>query len=186
MRAFLESNAPYGLILEDDAEIAPERFSLIGASIEAFPNFDILKIGGHGLKLRPGKIVAASQGVRIVSVLMPSVCSHAYIVSRSGASKLVKSMLPLAEPFDAFLRNLYQHKCTIYETSPWLAGLSSQSGASAIGGDRSSQVISGSPVKIVRSALWRLRHNTLRHVHNLRRFGFFYISKSGFVKLDTS
>jgi GR25 family glycosyltransferase involved in LPS biosynthesis len=137
---------------------------------------------GFGERLAPGKVVHEIDGVRVLAVVTPSVCAHAYIVSPEGARKLARAILPINAPYDAFLRNIYTHKCLIFETSPWIARLSPDATDSTIGGDRRPKRWSPSLTQTARSAMFRLEYNVLRRLFNLRRFGLSYFTKSDFVK----
>ena len=186
LERFLASGADYGLILEDDAHIAPEDFARIVSAAEATRDFDFMKLSGYGTPLLFGKIVAISEDVKVLAALSLSACSHAYIVSHKGARKLIGTILPISDPYDLFLRNVYVHKCSNYETSPWLAKLSDQAANTTIGGDRNSRRRVTSLRRNVRSAAFRLRYNIRRRLFNLGRFGISYVTKSGFVKLPSS
>lgn len=182
MERFLESGADHGLILEDDAHIAASDFPRIHALIAVLGNFDVLKLGGSsGNGFIFGKTIATTGDVAAIGVLKPSTGAQAYVVSRMGARKLIQRVLPISDPFDHYLRNLYQHGCPIVEASPWLAGFSVDNDISNIGGTRNSLRSSPSLTKNARSAAFRLRHNVMRRVFNLRRFGLSYVTESGFA-----
>jgi glycosyl transferase family 25 len=186
LERFLDSEAEFGLIFEDDACIEPAALRQLSELIAVRPvTFDLIKLGGYGTRLAPGRVVAQSSTVHLVAVVSPTVCSHAYLVSRSGAEKLVRTILPVREPFDAFLRNVYQHRCAIFETSPWLATTSHNAAESTIGARPAPRRYSPSIPKTLRSAAFRIRYNVLRRLFNLRRFGFSYVTKSGFVRLPS-
>jgi len=179
LERFLESGADYGLILEDDAHIAPEDFARIASAAEATRSFDFMKISGNGTPLLPGKIAARSNDVTVLSTLSVSNGSFGYIVSPAGARKLANSIVPISDPYDLFLRNIYVHKCSTYETSPWLVTLSSEAAISDIGGNRNSTQRMTSLSKNLRSAMFRLQYNIRRKLFNLGRFGISYVTKSG-------
>ncbi|WP_088343772.1 MULTISPECIES: glycosyltransferase family 25 protein [Rhodomicrobium] len=181
MERFLLSGADNGLILEDDAVIEKDDFARISSAVQALPNFDILKIGGYGRCGPIGKAAARAGDVTIVAVISPSTCSAAYIVSKSGARKLVATVLPVGDPFDLFLRNVYVHKCSVFETSPWLATHPLDMSNTTIGGDRGSARRTVSFSRNLRSVMFRLRYNTMNWVFNLRRFGTSYLTKSQFA-----
>ena len=186
MERFLASGADYGLILEDDAFIAIENFARIASVARAKFDLDFMKISGSGDPLLFGKVYEKSDDVTIIAVPSISSGAHAYIVSRAGARKLINTILPVSEPYDLFLRNIYAHKCAIFETSPWLAKLSDDAANTTIGGDRISPRRSASLNKTMRSAAFRLRYSVMRRMFNLGRFGVSYLRKSGFVKLPSS
>lgn len=184
LERFLQSGADTGLILEDDAEIASDAFVRLSALEPRLPAFDLVKLGGAGGHLSLGRVALASGGVSVVAVVAPTVGAYAYVVSPAGARKLVRTMLPVREPFDAFLRNVHVHRCAVFETSPWLAKESeAHGGRSTIGGSRLTFRRSPSLSKTLRSAAFRLRYNVMRGLFNLRRFGPAYITGAGLVRL---
>lgn len=183
LERFLASDADHGLILEDDVHIKPPDFARISALVDTMPAFDLLKVGGYLGGLDYGKVLYRLDGVSVVAVLSPSVCAHGYVVTRRGARKLASTILPVREPYDAFLRNVHDHGCIIFETSPWLVLASADAAESYIGGTRQPRRSSLSIRKTLRSAAFRLRYNVMRRVFNLRRFGLSYVTRSGFRRL---
>jgi glycosyl transferase family 25 len=183
LERFLRSEAEYGLILEDDVHITPTDFGRMSALLTVVPEFDVLKVGGYLGGLAPGKVVCRQDGLSVVAVLSPSVCAHGYIVSKRGARKLASTVLPVREPYDAFLRNIHQHKCMIFETSPWLVRASKDAAESSIGGTRQPMRATSSLSKTLRSAAFRLEYNVMKPLFNLRRFGLAYITGRGFISL---
>lgn len=179
---FMESGAQYALILEDDAHIPAENFQKISAAIAALGQFDILKLGGVGPRVTEGIVKAAADDFHILAVLTFGACTHAYVVSRAGASKLSSTIFPVREPYDAFMRNINRHKCTIFESSPWLIGLGEECALSTIGGERKTLRYSYSLREIVESFKFRIEYNVMKRVYNIRRFGLAYITRSGFTK----
>jgi glycosyl transferase family 25 len=183
LERFLRSEADYGLILEDDVHIRPMDFGRISALLPAVPEFDVLKVGGYLGGLAPGKVVCRLDGLSVVAVLAPSVCAHGYVVTKRGARKLASTVLPVREPYDAFLRNVHRHKCMIFETSPWLVRASKDAAESTIGGSRQPLRTTSSLSKTLRSAAFRLEYNVMKRLFNLRRFGLAYITGRGFISL---
>ena len=131
----------------------------------------------------PGRVVCRQDGLRVVAVLSPSVCAHGYVVTKRGARRLASTVLPVREPYDAFLRNVHRHKCMIFETSPWLVRASKDAAESSIGGNRRPLRATSSLSKTLRSAAFRLEYNVMKRLFNLRRFGLAYITRSGFMSL---
>lgn len=179
---FLETGAKYGLILEDDALIPEANFQKMLDAADAIGEFDLLKLGGLGPFVAEGVINATVGGVNVLAVITFGSCTHGYIVTQSGAEKLIPSILPVREPYDNFLRNNYEHKCRIFETSPWLVSLQNEAFDSTIGGGRTLKPYSYSVIRNIAATKDRIRYNVKRHLFNLRRFGLAYITRSGFTK----
>jgi hypothetical protein len=152
-------------------------------TVRGFTAFDILKVGGNGRYVVQGVKVGTYGSVDVHAVTKVGAGSNAYIVSRAGARKLINTIVPIREHYDGYLRNLYQHRCTVFETSPRLTSLQPESANSTIGGVRDIARYSTSITRNVEAAVYRAQHNIRRRVFNLRRFGLAYITKSGFSKL---
>lgn len=180
---FTKTSAEFGLILEDDAHIAHADFLRIQEVVRAFRAFDILKVGGNGQYTVDAVRVGNFSGVDVLAVAKFGAGANAYIVSRPGAWKLINTILPIREHYDGYLRNIYQHQCAIFETSPRLTSLQPECLNSTIGGNRDIYRYSTSIMRNLEAAVFRAKHNVMRRVFNLRRFGFAYITKAGFTKL---
>jgi glycosyl transferase, family 25 len=182
MVRFLETGAKYGLILEDDAYIPADNFAKILDAANAIGEFDLLKLGGVGPYASEGVVKATVGDVHVLATLTFGVCAHGYLVSRAGASKLISTILPVREPYDAFLRNVHVHKCSVFETSPWIVTLHDEFNNSTIGGERKAIRGSYSLRENIASMKFRISYNVMRRACNLRRFGFAYITRAGFTK----
>lgn len=180
--SFLADGGEHGLFLEDDAEISCRDHRRLRALVADMPEFDILKVGGIGERLR-GVAAAEVLGVTALAVAGTTVCAHGYVVSRRGAERLASSILPVRAPYDAFLRDLYRHGCECFETAPRLVGLHEQHRDSTIGGDYFSRRCTSSIKRTLQGMAFRLRHNAGRLLFNVRRFGISYLLKAGFVEL---
>lgn len=87
-----ESDAPYGFVFEDDAEIAPDtlaRFTRAAAGLGS--DWDIILLGyeGDGVPAQPG-VMRMTRFLRL----------HAYAVSARAARRLRDSMLPIRQQVD--------------------------------------------------------------------------------------
>ena len=98
------------LILEDDvapsaAAAVETRAFVMGALNEAPIDFDVLFLGWCMEACELTAILTE----HLQSAVGP-LCAHAYIVSRSGAEKLLPRMLPASEPNDVVLRKMLVDK----------------------------------------------------------------------------
>ena len=185
MQAFLATGARYGLILEDDATLTGAAIERIGALLTALPEMDLVKLCGYASPvIGRGRVHGTAAGVTVLRVLALGERAHGYLVSRAGAERLVRTLLPVTAPIDIFWRYPWAHGCEIYETSPWLVGLTPEADASTI-----------NPVEAERARQpLRLRHlpaylrfkldRSLRaRLNGARRFGpgFLLGRRTGFV-----
>lgn len=161
LRAFLNSREPHALILEDD-EVVPQGVAVITDKIVQRPScgFDILKVGGIG-----GEVNIGGE-TRVRRTNKPTMGAHAYVVSRTGAQKLLSRLTPVTVLFDSYLRHVYEHGCIVYETSPHLVGVH-DGGVSHIG----LRAISPRRLTIGNrlSTFWfNIRHNLMHGFYKLR------------------
>jgi glycosyl transferase family 25 len=169
--AFLSSDAPLALVLEDDFEVTPGGWERLDQLLSAGLSFDVLKLGSPpGSRLRDPE-VWRDKGLRVVATLSPSTLSHAYVVTRAGAQRLVSTPGLASMPFDLFLRDTYRHRCRVLEVEPSLIGVGRLGGESAIAGERDASDRMR-PVEAIlawlRIRLWRLEHNLRRHCYAIR------------------
>jgi glycosyl transferase family 25 len=183
LERFLASGVEHGLILEDDVHIMPTDFARMSALARAVPEFDLLKVGGYLGGLAPGRIAARLDGLSVVAVLSPSVlCARLYRHQARRAQACLDNPAG-ARTVRCVSAQCHQHKCTIFETSPWLVRASANAAESTIGGSRQPLRATPSLGKTLRSVAFRLKYNVMKRLFNLRRFGIAYITRSGFVRM---
>lgn len=98
MEAFLRTDAPWCVILEDDVEVLPGCAEVLRALGEK-DDWDLVKLfcfhGGAPVRKR-----ALGAGHHLVVHLTRTTSSAAYAVNRHAAQTLLKSMLPISEQVD--------------------------------------------------------------------------------------
>jgi len=102
IRAFLESGAEYGLILEDDADFSPQLPALLNAAIDARGTWDLLHLSYCG-RLHPSTFVTLRKlpgNARIVQHLTHVKGAGAYLVNRRWAEAAARALLPMWLPWD--------------------------------------------------------------------------------------
>jgi glycosyl transferase family 25 len=158
LEAFLVSGETCGLILEDDAVVPPETKIAI---VRCLPTkFDVLKVGGIG------EAAPITSAMRVRRTNKPTMGAHAYVVSQSGAQKLLSRLTPVTVQYDSYLRHVYEHGCIVFETVPHL--VSANDGGISHIGERS---IKTGPLTFqnwLRSTWWQFRHNVLHSLYKLR------------------
>ena len=167
LEAFPSSDDSIALILEDDAVV--RLIEAIGALVEWLPDgWGLLKIGGIG-GVR-GRLVHETSYGKIIHTPATTVCSHAYVTSRTGAALLLSAMLPVRFLYDIYLRDVYRHRARTYEVVPTLVEQSDLAG-SRIAIERAD----GTPPFQIRRVLsflaWKLRHELYRRGHLLSAHG---------------
>lgn len=127
----LDSHAPALVVLEDDVCLAP-GFSEAIRAIEALDvSWDMIKLIGRAQeKVRSGRVLAA--GLRLVQYRRVPSTTAGYVVSRSGAQKLLASRQPFGRPVDVDLRFWWENDLRILGVTPSVLSLDSTSDVSTI------------------------------------------------------
>lgn len=127
-RQFLASRHERGLIMEDDAEPFGNFEEVVRALLAEGPAIDIVKL--EGIPRRGGRLAIPIRPLgknhMLVRSLRPRSGGAAYILTRSAAEHLLKTIGRLPMPVDDFLWSQGTHGLDIAHVSPWLV---MQSGA---------------------------------------------------------
>ena len=102
MKAFLESDAEFALILEDDATLPPDFKELIDAAMHYSKQWDLLRLSSF----REGKFLVFGQlpGNREIAYNTGIVKNTAaYLLNRKAAERCAIKMLPMFLPYDIAL-----------------------------------------------------------------------------------
>ena len=98
METFLQTNAPWCVILEDDVEVLPACADVLRSLAEK-DDWDLVKLFNFHSGM-PVKKRALAGGHHLVSHLTRTTSSAAYVVNRRAAETLLKSMRPITEQVD--------------------------------------------------------------------------------------
>lgn len=101
-QAFLASNEPYALVLEDDVKL-PDGFSqLLNQAIEHQAHWDLLRLSSsrQGEFIKIAQLDATHQLAYNLKVLKNT---GAYLITRKGAEACLNKMLPMRLPYDVAL-----------------------------------------------------------------------------------
>lgn len=177
LERFLGTDASWCLILEDDAAVTSgqlEALRDLQASLPAVNGVEIVKLGGISGATRTarGQFAGQGRGWVLVETVTFGSCTHGYIVSRDGAAKLAATIEPITEPYDCFLRSVHRHRCSVFETSPWLVDLQDDFLAtSTIEMDRGREEIALKASDLLAHRANVFGYNISRKLWGLRRFG---------------
>lgn len=132
----LDSPHPALVVLEDDVALKPEFAAVIDA-IAALPaGWDMIKLIGR-LNERKGEKLTAQQDLianfKLVEYARVPSLTAAYVVSRSGARKLLDSRRPFGRPIDVDLRHWWENGLQIRGVVPAAILLDDTSFQSSIG-----------------------------------------------------
>lgn len=128
----LASDHPAMVLLEDDVALRPE-FGAVISAIEQFPaGWDMIKlIGREHEKLSAARPLTA--GFELVDYLRVPSLTAGYVISRSGAKKLLDSRLPFGRPVDVDLRYWWESGLKVQGVMPAAITLDDTSLQSSIG-----------------------------------------------------
>ena len=119
LQAFVDSGAEAALILEDDAEIDADIADVIDVIHRLPPRARIVKLEGIQASYETNYPVASVGERNVMMMLKPSTGAAGYYVNRAGAEQILPRLLPIREPFDAFLRQYWSHGVEVLETRPF-------------------------------------------------------------------
>lgn len=120
------------VVLEDDIEISDDFVAVIEAAMAAAGDWDMLKlIGRPREKTRDAKPLTSSHNL-ITYRRIPSLTAG-YVITRTGAQKLLSSRLPFGRPIDVDLRFWWENGLRIKGVLPALLTLHETSESSSIG-----------------------------------------------------
>ena len=98
MEAFLRTDAPWCVILEDDVEVLPACAEVLRSLAEK-DDWDLVKLFNFHSGMPVTKRSLAG-GHRLVAHLTRTTSSAAYVVNRRAAATLLQSMRPISEQVD--------------------------------------------------------------------------------------
>ncbi len=121
LAAFRESGKPFGLILEDDAEFAPDIVQALEAILGYRRLWQMVKLEGMRRKGRRPvlDIAPAGPSYQLVASLNPASGGAAYLVTQEAAARLIERADGVFEPFDNFLSNLWRHNLVTLDCAPF-------------------------------------------------------------------
>lgn len=107
MQQFLESDAEFAVILQDDVVLGADFAGLIGALIDDCALWDMVKLAAFHNPLTIA-VRTYDGGAKLASMLTRTTSAAAYLVNRHAAERYVEKLLPMHVPFDhAFDRAWY-------------------------------------------------------------------------------
>ena len=132
--AFLETNEPWCIILEDDIKILPECIEIID-SLPKEDDWDLVKLfcfhSGTPIQKR-----SLTKSHHLVVHLTRTTSSAAYIVNRKAAKILLRSLLPITEQIDHAIERPWETGLRIRGVRPLPAILAPIASISTIGYDK--------------------------------------------------
>jgi glycosyl transferase family 25 len=165
MEAFLQTDAPWCVILEDDVEVKPECMEVL-AALGKQDDWDLVKLFcfHSGLPVRKRALTATHH---LVVHLTRTTSSAAYAVNRQAAETLLKSMRPISEQVDHALERPWETGLRIRGVRPLPVVLAPIAEMTTIGyADRADRSL---PLRrALRLFLYRIGKEIRRLSHGLR------------------
>ena len=130
----MDSDAPAMVVFEDDVRLLPDLPQAL-AAIEALPtdgSWDMIKLYGR----EPEKI--ADQGplvqgsLQLISYQRVPSFAAGYVISRSGARKMLEARVPFDRPVDVDIRFWFENDLRVYGVYPSVISLDDTSEISSI------------------------------------------------------
>ncbi|MCC6888149.1 MAG: glycosyltransferase family 25 protein [Hyphomicrobiales bacterium] len=112
IRAFLDSPARFGLIVEDDFNILDrnEFCRTLAALADDPDSWDLVRLSCSSSRYPlPVKIKRLTARHDLAAPLMKFSCAAAYLLNRRAAAALSTTLLPIDDPFDHLLDNPWRH-----------------------------------------------------------------------------
>jgi glycosyl transferase, family 25 len=100
-RTILERGLPYGVILEDDAQVDSDLWATIEGAVRHLSTWDV--IGLSGAKQLPNRTIARVETRRLVRYSRFPKVTAAYVLSQAGCRKVLKPRLR-SRPVDVDIR----------------------------------------------------------------------------------
>lgn len=130
-RQLLASDAQALVVLEDDVRLQADFAEVIHSLAHVEPSWDMIKlVGREREKVRAQRPLAA--GHRLIQYTRVPSLTAAYVISRAGAEKLLRSRVPFGRPVDVDLRFWFENDLRIFGVQPALVALDETSEVSSI------------------------------------------------------
>lgn len=133
-RDLLASDAPALVVLEDDVTLHERLPEVLHAIAHLPPGWDMIKLIGRPQreKVRSARPLTARH--QIIQYRRVPSFTAGYVVSRSGAQKLLQSRVPFGRPIDIDLRFWWENDLRILGVHPPVVQLDDSSAQSSITG----------------------------------------------------
>lgn len=161
----LNSKAQAMVVLEDDVKLTDNFVTVIDSIAQLGRPWDMVKlIGRDREKVRARKPLC--EGVDLVDYTRVPSLTAGYVISRSGAQKLLATRRPFGRPIDVDLRYWWENQMQILGVSPAVLILDETSFVSSIGNKLQQRRL------LQRWKKFRMKFmmNILNSVHNFKKY----------------
>ncbi|MFT4181949.1 MAG: glycosyltransferase family 25 protein [Rhizobium sp.] len=155
LRQFLAGDSPSAIIIEDDIALNGDFLARALAVQEAAPKAEIIKLVNHrwgGFRAR----TSSRKGDVVGRCLFgPQGSTACYLVTRSGAEKIVRSLAVMSLPWDVAVERGWDMRASIYTTRANIAGFSPLQRTTMIGWRRDYRAAKSSPWRRIPAHIFR-------------------------------
>jgi len=113
---FLESDAPYAVIVEDDVSFSADFGARVEAIVAVMPENSIVKLTNHRRGGFRGRVTSSLGDTVGRCIYGPQGSAACYLVSRSAAERLLKKAELMTLPFDRALENGWSYGTRVFVT----------------------------------------------------------------------
>jgi len=155
----LDSAHPALVVLEDDVALKPEFAAVIDAIAMLPSGWDMIKLIGRLDEKKGEKLSACApliDGFQLVDYQRVPSLTAGYVISRSGAHKLLASRIPFGRPIDVDLRHWWENALRIQGVVPAAIVLDDTSFQSSIGAKVAERGLAASWRKFRHKAVYTL------------------------------
>ena len=155
------------LVLEDDAELAPELPEVLAVIENLSRPWDLIKLYEPPAKKPVARSISIDNHLSLCQYKKIPSCATGYVVSLAGATKLLRARESFGRPVDDDMQFYWEYSGTVYGVKPHpilCAESGEQSTIGVNGKTRSRKTFRG----LLRGPLLRLAYEILRLYHNAR------------------
>lgn len=133
-RQLLDSTAPAMVVLEDDVQVLKNFETALQAIAELEHPWDMIKLMGRSGREKIYSRTHLIAGHDLIQYTRVPSFTAAYVISRTGAQKMLQSRIPFGRPIDIDLRFWWENNMQIRGVYPPVVELAEISQATSIGG----------------------------------------------------
>lgn len=118
LKAFLATDAPSALIIEDDVHISPQAAGLLGELNLWLETYDIVKVESSPMKTRVTRKFDRVGDRKLHQLLAFNLGAAAYVISRKGAIRILEELQISRLPYDYVMSSPDINRLAIAQMNP--------------------------------------------------------------------
>lgn len=155
LRQFLANGGEMAIIIEDDVALDTDFLARATAARQAAPTADLIKLVNH--RWGGFRVTTRSDKGDVIGRCLfgPQGSTACYLVTRSGAQKIVKSLAVMSLPWDVAVERGWDMQTSIFSTRANIVGFSRLQRSTMIGWRRDYRAAKSSPLRRIPAHLFR-------------------------------